>query len=473
MDLTRESGREITRRIASRELRVTEVMQATLDRIEAVNGSVNAIVSLRDADELMDEARGADRALDAGAPAGPLYGLPIAVKDLANAAGMRNSMGSPLTEGTVSESDDLFVSRMRAAGALLIGKANAPEFGLGSHTFNPVFGPTLNPYAPDRSAGGSSGGSAAALAMRMQWLCDGSDAMGSLRNPAGWNNVYGFRPSWGRVPPDPGGDVVMHPLSTAGPMARDIDDLALLLDVMAGPDPRVPFGPAPDGFAGRTNAEVKGRRIAWGGDWGGAWPMEDGVLALCEQALGAFTDMGCEVEAIEPPFPAEELWESWTTLRSLSVLGGRGALYDDPASRDRLRDVVIWEIEQGRALTPQAILRASALRSRWHAAAARLFERYDAMILPTAQCFPFPVDTTYPKTLGGQSMDTYHRWMECVVPASLAGLPALGAPAGFSAEGLPMGIQIIGRYGADLSVLQLGQAYHAATGWPDRRPPEG
>jgi len=472
MTLTDLSGREIARRIAARDTSAVEVMTAALDRIAAVNGRVNALVSLRDRDALLAEAATADRALDAGTPAGPLHGMPIAVKDLANVAGLRTSMGSPITEGTISAADDLFVARMRQAGAIFIGKANAPEFGLGSHTFNPVFGATRNPYAPDRSAGGSSGGSAAALAMRMQWLCDGSDAMGSLRNPAGWNNVYGFRPSWGRIPPDATGDVVMHPLSTMGPMARDVEDLALLLDVMAGPDPQAPFGPAPERFAGRLDAELKGRRIAWAADWGGAYPMEEGVLALCEAALDTFSDLGCEVETIAPPFPADDLWESWTTLRAFSVLGRLGPLYDRSGTRAQLRDVAVWEVEKGLALTPRDILRASTLRSRWHAAAAQLFARYDALILPTAQCFPFPVEQPHPTRIAGRGLDTYHRWMECVIPASLAGLPALGAPAGFSPEDLPMGIQIIGPYGGDLGVLQLGAAYHGATGWPDRRPPE-
>ncbi|GGM06267.1 amidase [Pseudooceanicola nanhaiensis] len=471
MTLLDLSGREIARRIAARETSATEVMTAALDRIDAVNGKVNALVSLRPRDDLMAEAAAADRALEAGERAGPLHGLPIAVKDLANVAGLRTSMGSPITEGTVAQTDDLFAARMRDAGAIFIGKANAPEFGLGSHTFNPVFGATLNPYAPDRSAGGSSGGSGAALAARMQWLCDGSDAMGSLRNPAGWNNVYGFRPSWGRIPPDAAGDAVMHPLSTMGPMARDVGDLAYLLDVMAGPAPHAPYGPAPERFSGRIAAPVKGRRIAWGGDWGGAWPMEPGVMELCETAVATFSDLGCEVETIAPPFPAEDLWESWTVLRAFSVLGRVGPLYENPKTRAQLRDVAIWEVEQGLALTPQKILRASAIRSRWHAALARFFESYDALVLPTAQCFPFPVEQSHPTRIAGREMDTYHRWMEVMIPASLAGLPALGAPAGFSSEGLPMGLQIIGPYGGDLGVLQLGEAYHGATGWPDRSPP--
>ncbi|MGR3322692.1 MAG: amidase [Pseudooceanicola sp.] len=471
MSLTELTGRDVLRRIAERDVSCVEVMTEALDRIAAVNGQVNAIVSLRDRAELLDEAGAADQAIAQGAAPGPLHGLPVAVKDLANAAGLPTSMGSPISAGTVAKEDDLAIGRMRAAGAIFIGKTNTPEFGLGSHTFNPVHGATRNPYDPARSAGGSSGGAGAALAARMQWLCDGSDMMGSLRNPAGWNNVYGFRPSWGRVPPDPGGDVVMHPLSTLGPMARDVDDLALLLDVMAWPDPRVPLGPVPERYEGRVAVEVRGRRVAWCGDWGGAWPVEPDLLEASRDALSSFADMGVEVVEIGAPFPAEELWQAWIDLRSFAVAARIGPAHARPELRNQLRDVEVWEVERGLALTPAEILRASAIRSRWHAAAAGLFADYDALVLPTAQCWPFAVETPYPDTLAGQPMDTYHRWMECVVPASLLGLPALGVPAGFGPAGLPFGLQFVGRYGGDLGVLQLGHAWHGATGWPQRRPP--
>ncbi|MGH1424792.1 MAG: amidase [Pseudooceanicola sp.] len=471
MGLIDLSGAEVIRRMTAGEVSCVDVMTAALDRIDAVNGPLNAIVSMRDPASLIAEAEAADRARTAGEAVGPLFGLPIAVKDAANAAGLETSKGSPILAGQIAKSDDLAIGRMRAAGAIFIGKTNIPEFGLGSHTFNPVHGASINPYGPGRTPGGSSGGAAAALAARMQWLCDGSDMMGSLRNPAGWNNVYGFRPSWGRVPPDPGGDVIMHPLTTLGPMARDVTDIALLLDVMAGPAPRVPFAPRAEAYSGRINADVTGRRVAWAADWGGAWPMERGILDTCETALDRFRDIGIEVERIDPPFPAEELWDSWVTLRQLAVAGRIGPVYARPDLRAKLRDVAIWETEAGLALSAEQILRASAIRSRWHSAAADLFTRFDAVILPTAQCWPFPVETPYPTEIGGVAMDTYHRWMECVIPASLGGFPSLGAPAGFGADGLPIGLQIIGRYGDDLGVLQIGQAWHEATRWPQERPP--
>jgi len=473
LELIDMSARDLSAAIAARRVSCVEVMAAALDRIAAVNGRVNAIVSLRDRGALLAEAEGADRALAADGPKGWLHGIPVAVKDLANVAGLPTSMGSPIFADQVAQADDLAIARMRAAGAIFIGKTNTPEFGLGSHTFNPVHGATRNPFDTSRSAGGSSGGAGAALAMRMQWVCDGSDMMGSLRNPAGWNNCYGFRPTWGLVPGDPGGDVYLHPLSTLGPMGRDVRDVAHLLDVMAGEaDPRFPFARAPEGFAARVEADVEGRRIGWLGDWGGAWPMEPGVMETCRTALRAFEEMGCTVEDVPPPMPAEELWDAWTVLRSLSVAARQGVLYNDARFRPHLKQDAVWEVERGLALTAPQILRASGLRSKWFRTAAALFDRFDALVMPTAQCFPFPVEWVRPETIDGKPLDTYHRWMEVVIPVSLLGLPALGVPAGFGEGGLPIGLQIAGRFGADAAVLQLGHAWHEATRWPNRRPPE-
>ncbi|WP_234417083.1 amidase [Loktanella sp. Alg231-35] len=449
------TAHQLTAALATRQVSAAEVMQATLDQIAAENPSVNAIVSLRDGDALLAEARAADQQ----GPHGPLHGIPIAVKDLANVAGLPTSQGSPLFAGSVAAQSDMMVQRMQDAGAIVIGKTNTPEFGLGSHTFNPVAGATQNALMPGTSAGGSSGGAAVALARHMVCLADGSDMMGSLRNPAGWNGVYGMRPTWGRVPSEPLGDMFMHQLSTGGPMARCPRDVALLLDVQSGPDPRQPLGLPNDAFAGRIRADVKGRRIAWLADWGGAYPMEDGVQQAAEAAVGRFAQMGCTVEAVKPPFAADAIWEAWITLRSFAVAASLGPIYDQPELRDQLKPEAIWEVAQGRALTGQQIQRASALRSDWYRAAGALFETYDAFVLPTAQCWPFPIDWHWPKHIGGVAMDTYHRWMEIVVPVSLIGLPCLAVPI----DGpRPMGLQIAGPRGADLSVLQLGQAWEEA-----------
>lgn len=470
MDVIALSAVELTAKIGRREVRCAEAMAAYLTRIDAVNPAMNAIVSLRDADVLMDEARAADTAADLGAPLGPLHGVPFAVKDLVATKGLRTTFGSPAFADYVPAKDDLLAQRMRAAGAIFIGKTNTPEWGHGSHSFNPVHGVTRNPYDLERTAGGSSGGAAAALAARMVPLADGSDMMGSLRNPAAFCNVYGFRPTWGLVPGDAVGDSFLATLATEGPMARDITDLALLLDVQAGENPAVPFG-RNQRFTAPVAAEMRGKRIGWLGDWGGAYQMEPGVLAQSEAALMVFEDLGADVVPLPPPFVAEKLWQSWTTLRAMLNASEKRALYDSPAQRAQTKVETIWEIEQGLNLTAQAVYKASVIRSQWFAKAAALFDKFDALVLPSAQVWPFPADWRWPQTINATKMDTYHRWMEVVVPASLIGLPALALPAGFGANGLPMGVQLIGRSGADAAVLAMGQAYHQATNWPGKRPP--
>ncbi|MFD1193719.1 amidase [Seohaeicola saemankumensis] len=471
-DLMNRDALELSAMLEARQISAVELMQATLDQIARVNGPVNAVISLRDADSLLAEARIADDAPRKGW----LHGIPLAVKDLADVAGIPSSMGSPAFAGNIPAADSGMVARMRAAGGLFIGKTNTPEFGLGSHTFNPVHGATHNPYDTARSVGGSSGGAAAALAARMLSVTDGSDMMGSLRNPAGWCNVYGMRPSWGRVPADPVGDTFLHPLSTLGPMARSPRDMAALLEVQAGPNPQVPFGLPKDRYLDGIDTDVKGRRIGWLGSWGGAYPMEPGILPLIEGALTGFSDMGCIVEAVDAPFSASEIWDSWVALRAFANLGRLDAIYSDPVKRKLLKPEAIWEIETGLSLSPLQIHRASLTRSRWYAKAAELFDTYDALVLPSAQLWPFPVEWDWPKDIAGQPMDTYHRWMEVVIPVSLIGLPAVNLPAGFGAAGtagagLPMGMQIFGRHGDDAGLLQLAQAWHRATDWPNRMPP--
>jgi amidase len=474
MDLMEMSATELSRAIAARKLAPSELMAACLARVAAVNGAVNAVVSLVEPETLMAQARAADDA----APMGWLHGIPLAVKDLCATKGLRTTWGSPLFADFIPETDDLLAARMRAAGAIFIGKTNTPEWGHGSHSFNPVFGATRNPYDLSRSAGGSSGGAAAALAARMVPVADGSDMMGSLRNPAAFCNVYGFRPSWGLVPADAVGETHLATLATEGPMARTIEDLAGLLTVQAGPSGAVPFERAGQDFltglagAALNGAGLRGKQIAWLGDWGGAYPMEPGILDLCTLALDLMQEMGAVVEEIAPPFPAPELWRSWTTLRAMLNAGGFKEIHDQPDKRAQMKPETLWEITQGAGLSAQDIYAASAIRSAYYARMAQLFERFDAVVLPTAQVWPFPVEWRWPQRINDVEMDTYHRWMEVVIPISLIGLPALSVPVGFGPQGLPMGMQIAGRVGADAAILAMGQAWHLATDWPGKHPPQ-
>ena len=395
------SASDLSRLIAGRQVKPSEVMEATLSRIAAVNPQINAIVSMPDPDTLMDQARAADTA----APKGWLHGIPLAVKDLVATKGIRTTWGSPLYADFVPQADDLIAARMRGAGAIFIGKTNTPEWGHGSHSFNPVFGVTRNPYDPSRTAGGSSGGAAAALATRMTAVADGSDMMGSLRNPATFCNVYGFRPSYGLVPSDAVGDTYLATLATEGPMARTVEDIARLLSVQAGENPAVPFGRPTAPFADLLSADLKGKRIAWLGDWGGAYGFEDGILPLCEAALATFTDLGATVEAVPPPFPAEKLWTAWTTLRAMLNSNGKRALYDDPAKRAQLKPETVWEIEQGLGLSADAVYAASEIRSRWYARAAKLFS---TATMPSS-C-PRPKSGPSRPTGAGRKASTATRW---------------------------------------------------------------
>ncbi|MBW4022373.1 MAG: amidase [Proteobacteria bacterium] len=467
-DPTTLSATDLAGRIARRDISCVAVMTAFLDRIDAVNPQVNAIVSRVDRAASLAQAA----AYDARPSMGPLHGLPMAVKDLEAVAGLPFTQGSPLFRDHVAEADSIMVARLRAAGAIIIGKTNVPEFGFGSQTYNPVFGTTLNAYDRSRTSGGSSGGAAVALATRMLPLADGSDHAGSLRNPAAFNNVFGFRPSFGRVPAE-APDVFAASLGVLGPMARSVEDLALLLSVQAGPDPRAPLSirQTAASVTAPLDVPVAGRRIGWLGDMGGHLAIEPGILPLCESALRVMAALGVEVEPVAIGFPMPELWDAWTQLRSWGVATALGEVYADPARRALLKPEAQWEIARGVAVSGAEIAAAQAVRTRWYLHMLGLFERFDHLVLPTAQVFPFAADLHWPREIAGRRMDTYHRWMEVVLPATMAQLPSLNVPVGFGDAGLPMGMQIIGRPQDELSCLQIGHAYDRATRWPERRPP--
>lgn len=474
MDPTELGAAELSTAIHAREVSCREVMAAFLDRIEARNPALNAIVSLRDRDELMAEAAVCDEEIAHDFSRGWMHGMPQAIKDLAETRGLRTTMGSPLFRDHVPERDDLMVSRMRGAGCLVIGKTNVPEFGKGSHTFNEVFGPTRNPYDTGRSAGGSSGGAAVALATRMLPVADGSDYMGSLRNPAAWNNVFGFRPSQGRVPSWPSTDQYLSQLGTEGPMGRSVIDVAMLLGTQAGYDPRVPL--SLDGrlteladidTARRTlDVDPEGTRVGWLGDLGGHLALEPGIHEVCADGLERLSALGCLVEPAALHFPLDELWDAWLTWRHMVVVSGIGASVND-GNRHLVKPEVLWEIDQGHALTLERVNRAALTRTRYHETIAAMFTRFDVLVLPTAQVWPFPVEERWPTHIGERRMDTYHRWMETTLYATFAGLPSISVPVGFDERGLPMGIQLIGAPRADVDVLCLAHAYEGTIGHLD------
>lgn len=456
---------ELSARINRRAVSCREVMAAHLDWIDRVNPAVNAIVSMVDRPTSLAAADSADAEIAAGRYRGWMHGLPHAVKDLAATRGIRTTMGSPIFAGNVPKADEIFVERLRAAGAIPIGKTNVPEFGLGSQSYNPVFGVTRNAYDQRKTAGGSSGGAAAALAARMVPVADGSDFAGSLRNPAGWNNVFGLRPTAGRVPHGPTNELFVQSIGIEGPMARTVGDLALLLSVMAGYDARTPLSldDDPAQFAEALDRDMKGVRIGWLGDLGGV-PMAAGMIDLCLSGVRRLEAAGCVVEPVTLGVDRETIWSAFVRLRQGFLAGGLGPLHADPAKRALLKPEAIWEIENGQKLSAVDLYNASIARSQVYDAYRKAFETYDFLALPSAQLFPFDADIHWPKAVAGVAMDSYHRWMEIVAGPSLAGCPTLCVPAGFGPEGLPSGIQLVGPNRRDFAVLQLGRAYERVSG---------
>ena len=447
---------------------ITEKIEFRLAQIRKWNPEVNAIVSMRRENEILDDAYNKEKL--AAEERGSLHGEIIAIKDLANAKGFRTTQGSPIFANEIASHDDLIVARMRAAGAIVIGKTNTPELGLGSNTFNPVFGVTKNPYNLSKSAGGSSGGAAVALACDMVKYADGSDMMGSLRNPAAWNNVYGMRPTWGLVPSEPSDDLYLHKLSTTGPMAKNPRDLATLLGVMAGKDERQPNGvPFFEVDISLKDRSLQNKRIVSFMRWD--LPLEEGIRDLTEKSLKKFEELGASVEVIDLPMSMEKVWEAWITLRSWSISNSLFKEFNDPEKRKLMKKPLIWEITRGLSLKSDEIVQASKTRSEWFKKMACVLDRYDAAVLPSTQVQPFSIKKEYPEFISNYPMDTYHRWMQVVVPASLIGLPAINLPAGFCKNKLPFGIQLIGKQFSDNNLLNIAESWHRITGFSEKYPP--
>jgi amidase len=448
------SATELVRLIATRQVSAVEVMQAHLDRIDQVNPRVNAIVTV-----VAEHALDAAAAADAVAPAGPLHGLPVAHKDLVDTAGIRTTYGSPLFAENVPTQDHLIVQRLRAAGAITLGKTNTPEFGTGSHTVNEVFGLTRNPYDLSMSAGGSSGGAAAALAAGMVPLADGSDMGGSLRNPASFCNVVGLRPTPGRVP-KLSEIAAWYSLSVLGPMARTVEDLTLMFGVIAGFDRRSPYA-IKEVFSPEPEHHVARLRVAWSPDLGGL-PVDQRTAEVTAQAPMVLEQLGACVEHVELDLCEAEdafrTYRAWYYALSFDDLGSLGPN-------------TAWNVEQGRRVTGADLARAEQARSRLYQRMAAFFDTYDVLIAPVSQVPPFPVEQPYVDEINGERLSDYLAWMRSAYWISVLHAPAASVPAGFTSDGLPVGVQIVGRPFEDARVLRVARVFEQATLHGLRRPP--
>lgn len=458
-------------RLTAREVSAREVAEAFVEHAARVNPAVNAIVT-RTFEQALDRADGLDRALAAGDAPGLLHGIPVAHKDLADTAGVRTTYGSTVFAYQVPERDALHVARMAAAGAVSLGKTNTPELGAGSQTFNKVFGATLNPYDLTRTSGGSSGGAAAALAVRAVALADGSDMGGSLRNPAAFCNVVGLRPSPGRVPDPPSADP-WSPLGVVGPMARTVPDVALLLAAISGPDPAAPLQAAGEAGPFRSAAEVLAAvqapvaapRVAWSPDLAGL-PLEPGLRAVLAGIPDLLAGLGWQVEEATPDL--SEADRAFTTLRAQAYALSFETLLAE--HRDELKDTVVWNIEQGLALTAAELRDAVRAQGRLVAAAGRFWAEHDLLVCPTTQVLPFDVGTEWVREIDGRPMSTYIEWMASATRVTMLGAPALSLPAGFTPEGLPVGVQLVAAPGRDWDLLRWAHVVEQATGHARRLP---
>ena len=465
-DICFMTATDMAQAIKTRKLSAAEVMDAHLAQIERVNPSVNAIVTLI-ADEAKAEAKTADDALAKGSDVGPLHGLPVVHKDLFPTKGVRTTYGSQIYKDYVPDHNALIVERLKKAGAVSVGKSNTPEFGAGSQTFNEVFGRTLNPYDLTKTCGGSSGGAAVSLACGMVPLADGSDMGGSLRNPANFCNITGFRPSIGRVPVWPSNSPWSY-LSVQGPMARTVEDIALMLSAIAGPDPRSPSANTQSGEIFRNTSlerQFNETRIAWSMDMGGL-PFDPRITSTIEKQRNVFEALGCVMDDAAPDFSGAN--EAFMINRAVGFATSRYPLLEE--HRDQLKDTVIWNIEEGLKLTTLEIGNAEAKRAQVFHNVRQFMETHEFMVFPVSQHPPFDVEQPYITEINGVEMDTYIDWMRSCYYVTVTGHPAISVPCGFTEEGLPVGVQIVGRHLDDLGVLQLAFAFQEATRFWKNRP---
>ncbi|MFJ6001736.1 amidase [Arthrobacter sp. NPDC092385] len=459
------SAVELTGAIRRRELSAREALEAHFDRIDAVNGTINAVIT-EDRQGAAALADAADDLTASGADLPPLHGLPMTHKDTHNTRGLRTTQGSRVIRDFVPTFDDLIIGRLKKAGVVTTGKTNVPEFAAGAHTFNELFGTTVNPYDTSLSAGGSSGGVAASIAARIQPLGDGSDMGGSLRNPASFCNIVGYRPSIGVVPSLPTRNAWAW-LNRNGLMARDVEDIALGMTAIAGADPAVPYPyPVPGSFGSSLQRDLTGLRIGWSSDFGLGVPVDREVLRVLEGQLQVFIDLGAIVEEAAPDLRGAD--QVFGTTRAFDFVLGLGDLVKKHG--DAIKPEIRWNVEQGLRLTAQDMIDAALARTRLDTSVRRYFGKYDVFASPTAQVLPFDASERYPTSVNGVEFETYLDWMRSATLVSATGLPAVSVPAGFSDDGLPVGLQLAMPHGSDVELLQVAYAFEQATGWAKRAP---
>lgn len=468
-DLYYTSAAELRNMIKNRHISPVELIKMFLARIEEINPIINAYCTVVH-DMALKSAREAESLIMKGCSIGPLHGIPVSIKDTTLTRGIRTTFGSMVYEDFVPEIDALVVERLKRAGAIILGKTNCPEFGAGASTFNKVFGVTRNPWNTDFNSGGSSGGAAAAVAAGLGPLAEGTDLGGSLRIPASFCGVVGFRPSPGRVP--------LHPyvlcwdnLAVEGAIARTVGDIALMFDVISGPDDRSPISLPDDGvefFQAVQNPNINGFRIAWSDNLN-IMPIDKEVLEIARSRMDAFLGLGCEVEEDMPDFTGVR--ETALILRGLRYVARFHEQLDDPEFRRLANSLVVGNIEEGLKLSIRDVARAERQRSTLWQRVKEFFDRYDLLLTPTVAIPPFPADTIYPSEINGKAMENYVDWMMLTYAITMTGLPAISVPCGWTLNGLPVGLQIVGGRHSESTVLQAAAAFELAAPWKHKRPP--
>jgi len=461
-------ARQLARMIAARDVSPVEVVEAFLGRIDRINPRINAYCTVT-AEHARRAAGEAEAAVRRGDDLGPLHGVPFSLKDLTPTRGIRTTMGSKIFEHNVPEEDAILVERLRGAGAILLGKTNTPEFGCKPFTDNPVFGATVNPWALTHSPGGSSGGAAAAVAAGLGPLAEGSDLAGSIRHPAAWCGVVGFKPSQGRIARYPS-VTCWNAMSMNGPITRTVADAALMFSVMTGPDPRDPLSlphAGEDWAALPHRAEIRGRRVAWTADLGGAAPVDPTVASICRSATRIFSDLGCHVDEASPEIgPIGDAFFALNAALRLAAVGKHLKRW-----REQMDPVLVRRIEMAKGLTVADIGRAEVERSAHHQRLRRFFQRYDLLLCPTTAVAASPLDALLPKEIGGRTIREHLDMMLLTYAFNLSSYPAISVPCGWTTDGMPVGLQIVGGWRQDAMVLEAAACFEKAAAWTDRRPP--